>query len=205
MDEAEERIRQLRAFIESQPELRLPAGVTVDPWPEIRAALAEIAELQKLVDLRDELERGRQARLEREAAASAGGDVAGAATPRIIDGRPAILQLQSDLAAAGVVLSDELKRLGTELDLEFEDNLLRFRDYYERRAGLERQAIDQQLEAQRAALALVEEEIRVGQASGNDTTAAEERRAKLLAEITVLERQRADVAVNAGRGRARAG
>lgn len=124
--------------------------------------------------------------------------------PVLVDGRPALQRLASQLGAAGVLLSDQLKRLGADLDREFADNLVRFSEYYARRAELETQAIDQQLDAQRNSLAILDEEIRLTQKRGEATEEAENKRAKLVAEITVLERQRADVAEKATRDQAAA-
>jgi hypothetical protein len=121
-----------------------------------------------------------------------------------VDPRRAIRDLQSQLSAAGVLLTDELKRLGETLDRDFEDNLLRFSDYYRRRAELETQAADQQLSERRAALDLIDEEIRLAEQRGDDIEEQEAKRAALIAEITVLERERAEVAERAAYAQARA-
>src|SRR5690606_7631272 len=69
-----------------------------------------------------------------------------------------------------------------------------FEEYYRRRAELETRAIDQQLAQQRNLLDQLNEEIRIREISGEVTEEVEARRAEVIAQITVLERQRGDVA-----------
>ena len=114
-----------------------------------------------------------------------------------VDPREALKQLQSSLAAARVLLDDEIKRVGAALERDFEQNLVRFSDYFGQRAELERQAIEQELEQRRTALQLLDAEARLAAERGEETEDAENNRRKLVAEITALERQRGDVAVNA--------
>lgn len=121
-----------------------------------------------------------------------------------VDPREALKQLQSSLAAARVLLDDEIKRVGAALDRDFEENLVRFSDYFGRRAEIERQAIESEIEQRRAALQLLDAEAKLAADRGEETEAAENNRRKLVAEITALERQRADVAVNASQKQAAA-
>lgn len=111
-----------------------------------------------------------------------------------VDARPALARLGADLRAAGILLTDELKRLRDQLDREFRDNLVSFEEYYRRRAEIETRAIDQQLAQQRNLLDQLNEEIRIREISGEVTEEVEARRAEVIAQITVLERQRGDVA-----------
>lgn len=122
----------------------------------------------------------------------------------VIDGRPALAALQAQLKAAGVLLTDELKRLREQLDQDLADNLVSFEEYYRRRAELETGALDNQLQQQRNALSQLDEEIRLISLRGEAVEDQENKRAELVAKITVLERQRADVATNAAREQARA-
>lgn len=159
---------------------------------------AEAEELARLVEAYERLESRRNETDGSDSAvppANTGGG-------QRLDPRLAIRALQSDLAAAGVVLEDELSRLGRTLDQDFEDNLLRFSEFFARRAELQRRAIDQDLASRRASLDLLNEEIRLIQQRGDSTEKAEAERAKLIASITVLERRRADVAVAATRSQA---
>lgn len=114
-----------------------------------------------------------------------------------VDPREAIKQLQASLAAARVLLDDEIKRVGAALDRDFERNLVRFSEYFQRRADLERQTLDNELEQRRAALQLLDAEIRLAEERGDETEQQENNRRRLVAEITALERQRGDIAVNA--------
>jgi hypothetical protein len=161
--------------------------------------------LRKEIELVEELARARTAAARPLSDAERAGFAAEAGTGRTaaavipVDPRPALKAMQSQLAAAGKVLDDELKRVGKALDAEFADNLVRFDDYFSRRAELERQAVDQQLNAQRTALQLLDEEIRLAEERGDEIEEQENKRKSLVAEITVLERQRGDVATNAAR------
>lgn len=165
---------------------------------------------EEMLEMRRELER----QLQVAKRAEAGGGVFGppapraapaatsAATPIPVDPRPALKAMQAQLAAAGTILRDELKRVGETLDRDFADNLVRFAEYYRRRAELERQAIDQQLQAQRVALQLLDEEIRLADERGDAIQEQENKRKQLVADITVLEQQRAAIAGKAARDQA---
>ncbi|HNP65291.1 MAG TPA: phage tail length tape measure family protein, partial [Woeseiaceae bacterium] len=196
IDEAKEKIAELQKQIDGL------SGGLFDSPRVVAKLRAEQAELQKLVDLNEELRRGQEfGQNARRSRSTAGGQEVVDVT---LDGRPALRSLQAQLSASGVLLKDELKRLGDALDRDFEDNLVRFSDYFKRRADLETQSIDQQLQSQRTVLALLDEEIRLIAGRGESTVEAEEKRGKLVAEITVLERQRADVAATATRNQAAA-
>src|SRR5690606_41897394 len=106
----------------------------------------------------------------------------------------------SDLA--GILLTDELQRLRPQLDRDFEQNLVSFEAYYRRRIDLETQAINQDIAQRRNALQLLDEEIRIQRIKGDVTDQNQAKRAELVAQITVLERQRGDVALKAAQDQA---
>lgn len=162
---------------------------------------------EELERMRAELEGMRDALLE-QSGLRPGGPAAAApaaertAAPTEMDVRPQLQRFQAQLAASRRLLEDELKRLRAELDREFEQNLVTFEEYYRRRAEMETQQVDQQLQQQRAALRLLEEEIRLGRQRDDDVREQQNRRLDLVAQITVLERQRADAALSATRAQA---
>jgi hypothetical protein len=131
-----------------------------------------------------------------DAASDSGGDV--------VDTRIDLRALESSLKAAGVVLQDELKRLREGLDRELQAGLISYGDYFKQRAAIESQQIEQTLAQRRNSLALLDEEISLLEARGESTEKLEAQRAQLIAGITVLERQRADVAINSTRDQAAA-
>lgn len=158
---------------------------------------AEIAQLEALRDL----SRGLQAR----GASTPGTAAAGPApAPIAVDPRIALRRLEGDLQAAGTLLADELRRLREGLDRELEQGLLSYSSYFQRRAELELQQVDQTLSQRRNALTLLSEEIRLLEERGEETEQQENRRKQLVAEITVLERQRADIAVRSTQDQAKA-
>jgi hypothetical protein len=116
-----------------------------------------------------------------------------------IDARDAIKELQSQLEAAGVLLDDELKRIRETLERDFSKNLVSFEDFFRKRTELQTRAINQEIEQRRAALSLLDEEIRLADERGDEIEDQEAKRAKLVSEITVLERERGDVATKAAR------
>lgn len=121
------------------------------------------------------------------------------------DGTPKSSQQQAEAAkAAGILLRGELERRRQALDQALEDELVSFAAYYQRRAAIERDAIDQQLREQRAALAALDEEIAGAEATGEDSDKLGGQRAQAIAQITELERQRGHVAVQAAREQAQA-
>lgn len=119
-----------------------------------------------------------------------------------VDARPALQRLEAQLKAAGILLTDELKRLRAQLDRDFEQNLVSFEAYYRRRIDLETQAINHEIAQRRNALQLLDEEIRIQRIKGDVTDQNEAKRAELVAQITVLERQRGDVALKAAQDQA---
>lgn len=158
------------------------------------------AELAQLEALRD-FSRGTQG-----GGASGGAVVSPETAPaRIaVDPRIALRRLEGDLQAAGTVLADELRRMREGLDRELEEGLLSYSSFFQRRAALEVQQVDQTLSQRRNALTLLSEEIRLLEDRGEETEQQENRRKQLVAEITVLERQRADVATKATQDQAKA-
>lgn len=124
--------------------------------------------------------------------------------PIAVDPRIALRRLEGDLQAAGTLLADELRRLREGLDRELEQGLLSYSSYFQRRAELELQQVDQTLSQRRNALTLLSEEIRLLEERGEETEQQENRRKQLVAEITVLERQRADIAVRSTQDQAKA-
>lgn len=126
------------------------------------------------------------------------------AAPVEIDTRPAIRRLQAELQASRTLLTAELRRLGQDLDDAFAQNLVSFGQYYARRAELEQQQVGQELEQRRAALRLLDEEIRLGRQRGEEVAQQENQRLDLVAQITVLEQRRADIAGQAARRQAAA-
>lgn len=125
-----------------------------------------------------------------------------AASPDPTDTRIDLRRLDADLKAAGTLLADEAKRIRAALDRELEQELVSYSEYFQRRAALETQQVDQALEQQRNTLALLDEELRLLEERGESTEKLEAKRAQLVAEITVLERRRGDVAANAAREQA---
>src|SRR5690606_26968122 len=119
-----------------------------------------------------------------------------------VDARPALQRLEAQLKAAGILLTDELKRLRSQLDRDFEQNLVSCEAYYRRRIDLETQAINHEIAQRRNALQLLDEEIRIQRIKGDVTDQNEAKRAELVAQITALERQRGDVALKAAQDQA---
>lgn len=196
LEQAERRLTTLRARLAIQgrrmsEENRQLIEEQIAAQEQLIARLRESAELQRS---------GRDPGLARRTEEAS----AQVVVDRPVDARPGLRRLQADLAAAGILLRDELKRLQAELDQLFEDNLVSFREFFARRAELEARAIDQQIAEQRAVLALLDEEMRLAADRGEDLAKQEAERAKLVAQITVLERQRGDVASRAARDQARA-
>lgn len=156
------------------------------------------AELARLEALRD-LSRSRQG-----PATSGAAPADPSAAPIAVDPRIALRRLEGDLQAAGTLLADELRRLREGLDRELEEGLVSYSNYFQQRAALEAQQVDQTLSQRRNALALLNEEIRLLEERGEETEQQENRRKQLVAEITVLERQRADIAVRSTQDQAKA-
>ncbi|HEU4589380.1 MAG TPA: phage tail length tape measure family protein [Steroidobacteraceae bacterium] len=126
------------------------------------------------------------------------------AAPSIEDIKARIEAQQASLQASGVLLADYIKRTQAALDYSYQQNLISFRDYYAQRAALETKALDQQIAEQRVALAKINQEIREKAGQGADTGAEENQRKQAIAQLTVLERQRGDIAVKAALEQAKA-
>lgn len=126
-------------------------------------------------------------------ATAAGVDTAG---PRL-----ALVKAQAD--AELKLLKEALNRAQTELDRALEDRRIALRDYYAAKTQLEQQALD--AEIRRAQTALAEQQ-RLA-ATGQDENARLKARAdvaKLEAELTVLNNQRAEVEITNARKAAQA-
>ena len=188
-EDAAERLEFIRKQIQRLEDLPGPAPPAIKIWREFEAQLLEVAASFERLEEIDE----RSLPTRKTPPVTA-----------VIDPRLALRALQSELAAAGTLLKDELDRLGKNLDRDFEDNLVRFGEYFKRRADLQRRAIDQELASQRTSLRLIDEEIRLIEQRGESAEKEAAERAKLIASITVLEKQRADVAVAAARSQAEA-
>ena len=119
-----------------------------------------------------------------------------------VDARPAIKAMQAQLDAASKLLAAQTKSVGAALEAQLQDNLIKFADYYKRRGELEQGALDNQIAAQREAVKLLDEQIKVAGNTGEDPSDEENKRKVLIAEITALEQQRADVATAAARQQA---
>lgn len=124
---------------------------------------------------------------------------AAAAAPEVlaIDARVDLRSLQADLQAAGTILADESRRMQDRLRADLERGAISLEEFYRRRAEIETRVINQTLEQRRNALKLVDEEIRLLQARGEVVEQQEGRRKQLVAEVTVLQRQRADIDLRA--------
>ena len=191
IEEAAERLAFVRKQIEQLQDLPGQQRI-VELWRE------EEQQLLRLVSAYKQVEKGRKD------ADDAAPDAAAAVPTVSVDPRIALRTLQSQLASAGILLKDELDRLGKNLDRDFEDSLVRFGEFFKRRADLQRRAIDQELASQRTSLRLLEEEIRLIEQRGESAEKEVSERAKLVASITVLEKQRADIAVAAARSQVEA-
>ena len=94
-----------------------------------------------------------------------------------------------DLAESTVLAQDEVKRAQKALDEQFADGSIGVNDYYSKRVALQQQLIDLQIAQLQSELAL---------------TTELDRRRRIEEQITVLQRDRSQVAVEAARDQARA-
>lgn len=117
--------------------------------------------------------------------------------PLVVDARIDLRSLQADLQAAGTILADESRRLQERLRSDLERGAISLEQFYQRRAEIETRVINQTLAQRRNALALLDEEIRLLAERGESIEQQESRRKQLVAEVTVLERQRNDIALRA--------
>jgi tape measure domain-containing protein len=91
--------------------------------------------------------------------------------------------------AAAELAKDAISRALDALKIKYDDNLVSLKNYYEERARLETEAINQEIARQKAELA---------------AATKQEDRIKILTKITELERDRAEVGPRAAREQARA-
>lgn len=184
-----ERLARSAGVLDIAPEEAERAGPAEQLVRELAAARAELEDLK-----RRQMESFVQERPE----------PAATLTPPELDNRPQLENLRDQLARSRTLLEDELKRLRDALDRDLQANLLSFRDYYTQRAALETQAIDARIAEHRASISLLDEEIRLAKERDEKADDAARKRAALLTDITVLERERADVAGRAARDQAEA-
>lgn len=186
-----ERLARSAGVLDIAPEEAERAGPAEQLVRELAAARAEL----------DDLRRRQQESFVQEPP-----EPAATLTPpeTVVDNRPQLENLRDQLARSRTLLEDELKRLRDALDRDLQANLLSFRDYYTQRAALETQAIDARIAEHRASISLLDEEIRLAKERDEKADDAARKRAALLTDITVLERERADVAGRAARDQAEA-
>ena len=101
----------------------------------------------------------------------------------------AVNGVKQSIESAIALTKDALEREQRLLDQQLEDNLISFRDFYRKKQELAEAAIDVEIDAKRRELALAKDQGEV---------------ARLTSEITILERKRGDVALDARRGQTKA-
>jgi len=99
-------------------------------------------------------------------------------------GKPKAAEKIEQLAASTALLQDAVKRAQAALDQQLEDKSVSVADYYARRVDLQQRLIDLQIEQAKAEL---------------EVTKGLEQRRRLEEQIIILQRDRAEVAVNAAR------
>lgn len=99
-------------------------------------------------------------------------------------GKPKAAEKIEQLANSTALLQDEVKRAQAALDQQLEDKTISVADYYARRVELQQRLIDLQIEQAEAEL---------------EVTKGLEQRRRLEEQIIILQRDRAEVAVNAAR------
>ncbi|WKB50775.1 tape measure protein [Eleftheria terrae] len=113
----------------------------------------------------------------------------------------ALLKAQAD--AAFQLLKDSLEREQRALDRALEDRTISIRSYHERKARLEQQEIDAEINRTRQAIAEQQRAVKAAE-KPDDRAKAQADLAKINADFTVLLRKRGDVAVAAARATAQA-
>ncbi|WKB50855.1 tape measure protein [Eleftheria terrae] len=121
--------------------------------------------------------------------------------PRGAAARQALLKAQAD--AAFQLLKDSLEREQRALDRALEDRTISIRGYHERKARLEQQEIDAEINRTRQSIAEQQRAVKAAE-KPDDRAKAQAELAKTNADLTVLLRKRGDVAVTAARAAATA-
>lgn len=110
--------------------------------------------------------------------------------------RDSLVRMRGTADAQLALTRDSVQRQLAELQHYYETGAVDFAGYFAKRAAIETQAIDAQIRSLRAELATLDSQ---AANAGDKAPQLDADRARLLAEITVLERERGDVAVQAAR------
>lgn len=191
LDVLEQRLREVNRALSS--------SIMGRPMRFITTSREELEALQEQLEGMIEIARnGGRGIIERPGGPAPGSD------DLVIDARVDLRALQADLQAAGTILADESRRMQDRLRADLERGAISLEEFYRRRVEIETRVINQTLEQRRNALKLLDEEIRLLEERGESIEQQEGRRKQLIAEVTVLQRQRADVELRATEELARA-
>lgn len=102
------------------------------------------------------------------------------------------------------LIADSISRALDRLERRYDDNLISFKEYYDKRADLQRKAIDVEIAGKKEELAALQLETQSLQGENKDTTSNLEAQSRLLTEIAIAERNRAETAGFAARDQAAA-
>lgn len=108
------------------------------------------------------------------------------------------------VADENALIIDNIDRALSDLENRYEDNLVSLTDYYRRRSELQTESIDAELASKRLELSALQKEAEGLRTSGGDNTSNIEAQSRLLADIVVLERDRAAIGAQSAREQAAA-